>query len=194
MGFDHRRVPTAHDSRTQRRDAEVLFEERRGPTRTFVVIGILAAVVVLSSAIRDVVRGEALIGSAMAALVVLAGLVVVYALVAWAPGSSEFKSVRVDRSGLTVGRQFLPAEEVGHAAVVSEAEASSAALRRRLLGTRIGSKNVSYAYFANSGPAVFVVQERAGLERPGWMIATRDPEGLLAALAELRRRSRKPAR
>ncbi|MDQ3570007.1 MAG: DUF3093 domain-containing protein [Actinomycetota bacterium] len=110
------------------------------------------------------------------------------------PGSSEFKSTRVDRTGLTVGRRFLPAHEVGRCAILSEADAGSVANRRRYEGVRLGRKNVSYAFFASSGPAVFIVQDRAGLARPGWLVATRDPEGLVAALTELREKNREQAR
>ncbi len=51
---------------------------------------------------------------------------------------------------------------------------------------------MSYNNLPNSGPAVFVVQTRKHLGRPGWLIASADPEGLLAALSELRSDSVRP--
>ncbi|HEV2068674.1 MAG TPA: hypothetical protein VGR26_02650 [Acidimicrobiales bacterium] len=56
------------------------------------------------------------------------------------PGTSECKSIRIDRTGLTVGRQFLPAGEVGHCALLPEYEAGQAALkcRTRTLASGIG--------------------------------------------------------
>lgn len=176
-----------------RDDGDVLFVERRGPTRTFLVIGCLCVIVVLGITFRDIVQDGEVIPSVIRALGALGVVMFGYALLAWAPGSTECKSIRVDRSGLRVGRQRLPASEVGSATVVSADEASSTALSGRYGDVRIGPRNGSHGFFANSGPAVFVKQERAGLDRPGWLIATNDPQGLLAALGELRRPSRKPA-
>jgi hypothetical protein len=51
---------------------------------------------------------------------------------------------------------------------------------------------MSYNNLPNSGPAVFVVQTRKHLGRPGRLIASADPEGLLAALSELRSDSVRP--
>ncbi len=124
--------------------------------------------------------------TAIWALGVAAFISAVLALFAWAPGTSECKSIRVDRDGLTVGRQFLPTGEVGTCALLPEAEAGRAALSCRYQGTRIGRRRMSYNYLPNNGPAVFVVQKGRDLARPGWLIASRHPEGLLAALTELR--------
>ena len=164
---------------------QVLFEERRLFTPTFIAFGILLAI---GNAWGYAANYDPAldIRTAMFTLGVALVIGAVLALVAWAPGTSECKSIRIDRTGLTVGRQFLPAGEVGHCALLPEYEAGRAARKCRYQDTRIGRRRMSYNYLPNSGPAVFVCQKGRDLARPGWLIASRDPERLLAALTELR--------
>ncbi len=162
----------------------ILFVERRRFTRTFMAFGVALAIGNAWGYAANYDAGLDL----PTALFTLGGAAFVggvFTLFAWAPGTSECKSIRVDRSGLTVGRQFLPADEVGRAALVPEYEAGRAALSCRYQGTRIRRWRMSYNYLPNSGPAVFVVQTNTDRRRPGWLIASADPEGLLAALCEL---------
>jgi hypothetical protein len=172
----------------------VLFSERRGPTPIFVVIMLVVPAGLLIGVLTQTDTDGGSIGTILGVLAFLCFFALLYAYIAWVPGSSEFKSITVDHTGLTVGRRHLPVQELGRCAILSEAEAGSVANGRRYDGVRVGRKNVSYAFFASSGRAVFVVQERAGLPRPGWLVATRDPEGLLTALTELRAENRGRAR
>lgn len=164
---------------------EILFEEHRGFTPAF--IGFVVAVAIGLGWGFAESYGVGL--DAGTGLFVLGGgafLAALLALFAWTPGTSECKSIRIDRAGLTVGRQFLPAGEVGHAILLPEHDAGRAALKCRYRDTRIGRRRMSYNYLPNRGPAVFVSQQGRELARPGWLIASRDPERLLAALTELR--------
>ncbi len=164
---------------------ETLFEEHRGFTSPF--IGFVVAVAIgLGWGFAESYGVGLDAGTGQFVLGGLAFLATLLALFAWAPGTSECKSIRIDRTGLTVGRQFLPAGEVGHCALLPEYEAGRAALKCRYQDTRIGRRRMSYNYLPNSGPAVFVCQRGRDLPRPGWLIASRHPERLLAALTELR--------
>lgn len=170
-------------------NTDVLFKERHGPSPTFTVIGVLCVGVVLVRTVYDIHQYGGAVKSILIALGALTFMGLFYAFLAWMPGTTECKSIRVDGSGLRVGRERLPAQEVGQCLLVPEDEASATALSGHYGNIKIGSKVGSYGFFASSGPAVFVLQERAGLKRPGWFIAARDPEGLLAALTQLRIRA-----
>lgn len=123
---------------------------------------------------------------------VLAGMLLLFVvfvaivlLIPLGPFGVELRHIRLDGSGLWLGRKFLSAEEIGECAVVSEGEASWAGFIARCRAVKLGYTQVSYNFFASKGPAVLVVQDRAGLRRPGWLIATKDPQGLVAALSRL---------
>jgi hypothetical protein len=175
----------AHSEEADPAAGDASFEERRGFTPSS--IGLLVAVAV---GLGWGFAGSYGLGlDARTGLSVLGGaafLGALTAVLARTPGTSDCKSIHVDRDGLTVGRQFLPAGEVGQVTLLPEAEASRAARSCRHQDTRIGRRRMSYNYLPNSGPAVFVVQKGRDLRGPGWLIASRDPEGLLAALTELR--------
>lgn len=166
-------------------DLEILFEERRGFTRSFLGYCILLALGGIWGYAISYDPGLNLETAAWI-LGIVGFAVAVLALFAWAPGTSECKSIRVDHAGLSLGRRLLPAGEVGRCALVPEREAGRAALRWRYQGVRIGWRTMSYNYLPDDGPAVFVVQQRSDLRRPGWLITSADPEGLLAALTDLR--------
>lgn len=142
-------------------------------------------VALVAAGVRDV----AVTGSLTRSLPILVGALAVVAAMLGVlflpPLGRELKHLRVDARGLMMGPSLLPAEQVRRIAVLSEAEAVAAAYRLRHQGTRAGWTHVSYGLATHDGPAVWVEQDSG--RRPGWLIATRDPDGLRAALEQVRR-------
>lgn len=177
-----RRQPQAHQQ------SAPLFVERRGFSGTFTAMLLAIIAGGIYGVVRGLGTGTSLGESLLIALILVVGFSGLLFLIALGPIGTERRHIRVDESGLWLGRKFLPAEEIGECAVVSEGEATLAGWLIRCRGVKIGWTQASYNTIASKGPAVLVVQERAGLRRPGWLIATKDPEGLLKALTELRRK------
>ncbi len=115
-----------------------------------------------------------------------AGLLVlgaVFAFITMGPFGPEFKHVRVDARGLWVGRRLIPAHEIGRVEALTQDEATWAATRWRRDGVKIGRGTYGWS---SDGTAVLVVRNRPDLRRPGMVVATKDPEALVAALRTLK--------
>ncbi|MGH8909213.1 MAG: DUF3093 family protein [Egibacteraceae bacterium] len=167
---------------------EAWYVERRRASST--LIGILLAIAAGSALFvaRELRAGTPLGTFLPAVLVATGGLLILAVLIAAGPLGNELKHIRVDRSGLRLGRRLLPADEIGRCTALTEAEAGRAALRWRYDGIKIGRG--SYNPIGSKGPAVFVEQRRPGRRWPGWLISTDDPEGLVTALHRLRGETR----
>lgn len=177
---DRTRPPRA--SRTD----DTLYVERRWLTRgqvfVFVLIGAIGAFMLIAGPTREPrdLRRLAL---------VYAGLLALLFLISLTPLTDGFSHIRVSGSGLALwwGPLFrLPAAELGDAVVVPEREAGPAARRGRYRDVRIPLGRASYPNLGGAGPGVFVEQRRPGKPPIGWLLATRDPEAVVAALTRLR--------
>lgn len=117
------------------------------------------------------------------------GLTALVTVVLVSPGTYPCGHIRIDRSGLALWwpwRLRLPAAELGNVAIVPEDEAGPAARQGRYGDTKIGTFQSSYSVWGGMGPAVFVEQRRVGKQARGWLLSTRDPEGVVAALERVR--------
>jgi hypothetical protein len=168
------------------RAAGTLYVERRWLSGTqtvgFAVIGVIAAVMLLDTARRDPEKIP------VTALVLL-GFAALALVLSLSPLTDGFSHIRVDGSGLALwwGPLFrLPAAELGDAVVVPEREAGPAARRGRYRDVRIPLGRASYPNLGGAGRAVFVEQRRPGKGTIGWLLATRDPDAVVAALTRLR--------
>jgi len=120
----------------------------------------------------------------------LVGTTVLLGLIAVSPLTTGFRHIHIDESGLTLwwARYFhLPADQIGDVIIVPEEEAGPAALRHRYGGLRIAFGRCTYAVRRNEGPAVLVEQHRPDGKIVGWLLSTRDPAALIAALETVRR-------
>ena len=93
----------------------------------------------------------------------------------------ERKHLRVDRQGLWVGGRLLPAHEIGACEVIAEPRARRLLFRQRYGDVLVNRPGSSYS-LSHDGPPVLVRQERPGLRRKGWLVATAHPDELVAAL------------
>lgn len=181
-------MATASDKRAGTR-----FVERRAFSTTFIamlLVAVAAGTFAMVEALLESTPTEAL----GRMLVFFAACVVLLLLIALGPFGVERRHIRVDGSGLRLGwGKFLPADEIGECTVVSEGEARIVGWYPRCRGVKVNWMHSSYNPISSKGPAVLVVQERARLRRPGWLIATQDPQGLLKALTELRREVKETA-
>lgn len=89
------------------------------------------------------------------------------------------RDVRVDAEGVHLGRGTLPAGAVGDVRILPAARA------REAYGGTIDDVAVSWRRNAHGGawrwPGVLMVDRRGG-RRPGWLLRTRRPEELQAAI------------
>lgn len=165
---------------------EPLYWERRPLSVT--TIGVFAALAIafpsgLFQAVREGTPLSSGLLPALAAMVLLIGSA---AFVSLGPFGVEFKHVRVDQRGLWVGRRLIPVHEIGRFEALSAAEAKEATIRWRHDGIKIGRG--SYNPIGTDGAAVFVVRRRSGVRRPGMVVATKDPEAVMAAMKQLKGR------
>lgn len=117
------------------------------------------------------------------------GILLFIVLLFLSPLSVGFSHIRITREGLALwwNRQCkLPARELGAAYVLDEHEAGTAAARGNYRGIRIPTGRSSYLVGGREGPAVFVEQHRADGRTVGWLLATKEPEAVIEALAEVR--------
>lgn len=163
-----------------------LYRERRwfGATEAsiFMGLGAVALFMVVSTA-RD--EPEDLVAVALAVLALTALAVGILLM----PGTYTCGHIRIDQSGLALWwpwRLRLPAAEIGDVVIVPEEEAGPAARAGRYAGVKIPTGRSSYSVWGGMGRAVFVEQRRAGKPARGWLVATRDPEGVVEALERVR--------
>lgn len=146
-----------------------------------ILAGIVAVIVALF--LLDGMTGEDVVDLALT----VAGTVAVILALAAAPWGPEFKSITVDDRGLTVGRRTLPAAAVGRTWHLEPTGAAGTVPRGRFEGMRITRS--TFGFIATGDDAV-VVEDRSRERPSAWLIATRDPEALIDALADLRREAR----
>lgn len=164
----------------------VMYHERRwfGGTEAIIFVMLVAAAVfmLVSTARRDP-ESLATVALGYLALAALVVVIVVSPVTVWCG------HIHIDRSGLAVWWPRLvrlPAAEIGDVVIVAEEEAGPAARRGRYRNLKIGSGRSSYSVWGGMGRAVFVEQRRVGKPVRGWLVATRDPEGVVAALERVR--------
>lgn len=119
------------------------------------------------------------------------GLLILMLLIFVSPLTTEFRHIRIDRSGLTLwwARYFhLPADQIGDIVLVPEDQAVRVARRHRYQDLRIQFGRCTYAARGYEGPAVFVEQRRPGKRSYGWLLSTRNPDAVVAALEAVRDR------
>lgn len=122
-----------------------------------------------------------------------AGLILLPIVLFLSPYSVGFSHIHISEAGLALwwGQQRkLPARELGAAYVLEEADACAAARQGRHRGIKIPMGRCSYWMGGGDGPAVFVEQERPGKDIVGWLLATREPDAVIEAVAEARDRRR----
>lgn len=110
--------------------------------------------------------------------------VIMFLLLYWAAFGrygGERKHIRVDADGLWVGGRLLPADEIGACEIVPEARARRLLFRQRYGDVLLNRPGSSYSML-HDGPPVLVRQQRPGLRRRGWLVATEHPDELIAAL------------
>jgi hypothetical protein len=95
------------------------------------------------------------------------------------------RDLRVDTCGLRVRRDVIPATRVGRVELVHRPEALFSAYRLQVRGVPIGRTQLTYIPWFTAKPAV-LVEDLGGGERPGWLLESRDPEGLVRALEQVR--------
>lgn len=125
----------------------------------------------------------------VATVMASAGLVLFPVALFLSPYSVGFSHIHISDEGLALwwGQQKkLPARELGAAYVLSEPDACAAARQGRYRGIKIPMGRCSYWMGGGDGPAVFVEQERPDGRTVGWLLATREPEAVIEALAEVR--------
>jgi hypothetical protein len=100
-------------SRSTQTEAGTLFVERRPPSGTFIFFLICAVIGPVWYGVREFLAGEEFfdfLPYALVGLVVAVGLI---AIIQLGPMGVELKHIRVDQSGLTLGRKHLPARYKG---------------------------------------------------------------------------------
>lgn len=105
------------------------------------------------------------------------------------PLTVGFGHLRIDRKGLAVwwgGLMKVPIEQLGDAMIVPPEEVGPAARRGRYREIKIPVGHSSCWAGGQSEPAVFVEQHRPDGKTVGWLLATREPEVVVEALAEVR--------
>ncbi len=126
-----------------------------------------------------------------AILVVCGGL---FAVLAVAVLPQAMRSIRVDHRGLHVrGDLELAARRIGQVVALDgrRAAAVSWPMTRRI-GTRLRSRQNLYGGALGSGPAVGIEEiDHRGARTSSWLIATRDPHALVAALEQARDHARR---
>lgn len=142
------------------------------------VLGGLGAAGVYSIVVRDL--------SPTAVTVGLAALLAVGLAIGSSPWGPLFKHVRVNDEGLDVGPWHLPASAIGRAWQVDTATARRRGARGTIEGLRL--RRSSFGIFTTDDAAV-VVEDTSADAPSGWLVATRHPDRLVAALAELRERT-----
>jgi hypothetical protein len=152
------------------------YVERRRPQPTFLAV---AALFVIGPALWVVEDAR------NAPWAILAGVIGVAFVLYLGYGrfGGEGRHLLVDANGLQVGDGSLPAARVGEVEVVPEALASIYAAQGRARDTPIPFGRSTYAAMGGSGGAVLIT-ERTGTS--GWLVATRHPERLAAALEAAR--------
>lgn len=103
----------------------------------------------------------------------------------------DHRSLRVDAKGLTVRDRFVPAKRLGRIELISNEQATREANGMFVNGLPIGWTQCTYAPTGQLKPAV-LVEDLGGGHRPGWLLASRDPEAFAAALERARDRVRGP--
>ena len=160
----------------------IYLEERWFTFNQALVISVLVGVPIVMITARWVY-------SVVAVAAAFAGMVVVAIVLFLSPHSVGFSHIRITTQGLALwwGQQRkLPAAELGAAYVIEEHEAGAAAAAARYRGIKIPAGRCSYLVGGREGPAVFVEQHLPDGRTVGWLLATRDPEAVIEALAEVR--------
>lgn len=167
---------------------EPYYVERRGMTvLTALLCGLFFAggVAFIATAVLE---GDPLMHLGGVALWIFAGL---WALLQRSRYGTDYRSLRVDAKGLRVRDRFIPAKRLGRIELISNDQAAREANGMFVNGLPIGRTQCTYAPTGQLKPAV-LVEDLEGGQRPGWLLASRDPEGFAAALERARDRVRGP--
>ena len=162
-----------------------LFEERRdlsGGSRYALLLAVVLGAGMVAVRLAD---GFSLLDALAPPFLVLwlpIGLILVVQRTRIGP---DFRSLRVDRDGLRVKDRVVPGKRLGRVELVHQPEALFGAYRQEVRGLRIGRTQSTYVPLFTAKPAVLVEDLRGG-ERPGWLLESRDPEGLVRALEQVR--------
>lgn len=163
----------------RRVDGTVLYEELRYLTPFAMFMLALPLGMVVIFLVLEGVRWP----DDVSLLLGAAGMSAFFWFILAGPLGTELRHIVVDERGLRVGRRLLPAGEIGDRRVVTAEEGAVALWAQHVDGHRLGRSTRSHNPRLHDGEsAVFVYQERPGLERPGWLVGTRDPDGLIEAL------------
>lgn len=179
-------TPHVPDNDTATAEEPLYVEHRRlTPTSRWILVTTpLAPVAVVAFIYID--EGRWMDASELA--LIIAATAVFLLLLCWAAFGrygGERKHIRVDGQGLWVGGRLLPAAELGVCEVVPEPRARVLLFRQRYHDVLVNRPGSSYS-LSHDGPPVLARQDRPGLRRKGWLVATDHPDELLAALHTLR--------
>lgn len=160
-------------------DDEVLYVERRGAGLLPWGLILMPPGVVLWSAVTDPPGADDSMQAYVIGVVLMLLWGAAIAWFMWSRWGPSWKHVVVSRSGLLVGREFLPADRIGDVRLVASSAAKTQSFTGRLGGTSVGYS--TYGWMASDGHGV-MVEDLEGGRKPLWLFASDDPIGVIEAL------------
>ena len=166
-------------------DRSVRYRERRWPSGwLWLVVLMIPAIGLIQHLIDPFDRpvGAAVIGIGFPLFLV--------AMLAVFPGSNELRHITVDERGLKVGIYRLALDRIGYAERVTPDAARQSMWRIRYRGLRIALAGSSVGMLDHE-TAVAIFTVAPGKPRV-WVVKTRNPDALIAALDQIRPRPLPP--